>query len=57
VNLLAAPLSLPSPLIVDYGHDESGFGDTLQACAAHRFAAPLPIREAPISPPMSISPI
>jgi len=28
-------------LIVDYGHDASGFGDTLQAVAAHRFADPL----------------
>lgn len=33
-----APLAA---LIVDYGHDESGFGDTLQAVRAHRFADPL----------------
>jgi SAM-dependent MidA family methyltransferase len=25
-------------LIIDYGHDESGFGDTLQAVRGHRFA-------------------
>jgi NADH dehydrogenase [ubiquinone] 1 alpha subcomplex assembly factor 7 len=28
-------------LIIDYGHDESGFGDTLQAVRGHRFADPL----------------
>jgi NADH dehydrogenase [ubiquinone] 1 alpha subcomplex assembly factor 7 len=28
-------------LIVDYGHAESGFGDTLQAVCAHTFADPL----------------
>lgn len=28
-------------LIVDYGHAESGFGDTLQAVRAHKFADPL----------------
>jgi SAM-dependent MidA family methyltransferase len=28
-------------LIVDYGHAESGFGDTLQAVRAHTFADPL----------------
>lgn len=28
-------------LIVDYGHAESGFGDTLQAVRGHRFADPL----------------
>jgi SAM-dependent MidA family methyltransferase len=28
-------------LIVDYGHTESGFGDTLQAVRAHTFAHPL----------------
>ncbi len=28
-------------LIIDYGHAETGFGDTLQAVAAHRFAEPL----------------
>jgi NADH dehydrogenase [ubiquinone] 1 alpha subcomplex assembly factor 7 len=33
-----APLAT---LIIDYGHDESGFGDTLQAVRGHRFAAPL----------------
>ncbi len=27
-------------LILDYGHDEGGFGDTLQAVTAHRFAEP-----------------
>jgi SAM-dependent MidA family methyltransferase len=25
-------------LIIDYGHEESGFGDTLQAVRGHRFA-------------------
>ncbi len=33
-----APLAA---LIVDYGHEESGFGDTLQAVRGHRFADPL----------------
>ncbi|HEX6829990.1 MAG TPA: SAM-dependent methyltransferase [Methyloceanibacter sp.] len=33
-----APLAA---LIIDYGHDESGFGDTLQAVRGHRFAATL----------------
>jgi NADH dehydrogenase [ubiquinone] 1 alpha subcomplex assembly factor 7 len=28
-------------LIIDYGHAESGFGDTLQAVRGHRFADPL----------------
>jgi SAM-dependent MidA family methyltransferase len=28
-------------LIVDYGHEESGLGDTLQAVRGHRFADPL----------------
>jgi len=28
-------------LMIDYGHDESGFGDTLQAVRGHRFADPL----------------
>jgi NADH dehydrogenase [ubiquinone] 1 alpha subcomplex assembly factor 7 len=28
-------------LIIDYGHDESGYGDTLQAVRAHRYADPL----------------
>jgi NADH dehydrogenase [ubiquinone] 1 alpha subcomplex assembly factor 7 len=28
-------------LIIDYGHAESGFGDTLQAVRAHKFADPL----------------
>lgn len=28
-------------LIIDYGHAHSGFGDTLQAVRAHRFADPL----------------
>jgi NADH dehydrogenase [ubiquinone] 1 alpha subcomplex assembly factor 7 len=30
-----APLAA---LIIDYGHDESGYGDTLQAVRAHRYA-------------------
>jgi NADH dehydrogenase [ubiquinone] 1 alpha subcomplex assembly factor 7 len=33
-----APLSA---LLIDYGHAETGFGDTLQAVRAHRFADPL----------------
>jgi NADH dehydrogenase [ubiquinone] 1 alpha subcomplex assembly factor 7 len=33
-----APLAA---LIIDYGHAESGFGDTLQAVRAHRFTDPL----------------
>ena len=33
-----APLAV---LIIDYGHDETGFGDTLQAVRGHRFAATL----------------
>jgi NADH dehydrogenase [ubiquinone] 1 alpha subcomplex assembly factor 7 len=33
-----APLAA---LIIDYGHDETGFGDTLQAVRAHRYADPL----------------
>ena len=33
-----APLAA---LIIDYGHDETGFGDTLQAVRNHRFADPL----------------
>jgi SAM-dependent MidA family methyltransferase len=41
-----APLAA---LIIDYGHEETGFGDTLQAV---RF----PIRAQPTSPPMSTSP-
>jgi NADH dehydrogenase [ubiquinone] 1 alpha subcomplex assembly factor 7 len=28
-------------LIIDYGHDETGFGDTLQAMRGHRFAVTL----------------
>jgi len=28
-------------LVIDYGHAESGFGDTLQAVRGHRFADPL----------------
>jgi SAM-dependent MidA family methyltransferase len=28
-------------LIIDYGHEEQGFGDTLQAARGHRFADPL----------------
>jgi NADH dehydrogenase [ubiquinone] 1 alpha subcomplex assembly factor 7 len=28
-------------LLVDYGHDKPGFGDTLQAVSRHRFADPL----------------
>lgn len=30
-----------SGLFIDYGHQTSGFGDTLQAVAAHRYADPL----------------
>ena len=33
-----APLAV---LIIDYGHDQTGFGDTLQAARDHRFAATL----------------
>ncbi|MGB3022788.1 MAG: SAM-dependent methyltransferase [Methyloceanibacter sp.] len=33
-----APLAA---LIIDYGHEESGLGDTLQAVRGHRFADPL----------------
>jgi NADH dehydrogenase [ubiquinone] 1 alpha subcomplex assembly factor 7 len=33
-----APLAA---LFIDYGHEESGFGDTLQAVRGHRFADPL----------------
>jgi NADH dehydrogenase [ubiquinone] 1 alpha subcomplex assembly factor 7 len=33
-----APLAA---LIIDYGHDESGYGDTLQAVRAHHYADPL----------------
>jgi SAM-dependent MidA family methyltransferase len=33
-----APLAV---LIIDYGHDETGFGGTLQAVRGHRFAATL----------------
>ncbi len=33
-----APLAA---LFIDYGHDETGFGDTLQAVRGHRFADPL----------------
>ena len=33
-----APLAA---LIIDYGHAETGFGDTLQAVRGHRFADPL----------------
>jgi NADH dehydrogenase [ubiquinone] 1 alpha subcomplex assembly factor 7 len=36
-----AALAPLAALIVDYGHDESGFGDTLQAVRGHRFAATL----------------
>jgi NADH dehydrogenase [ubiquinone] 1 alpha subcomplex assembly factor 7 len=36
-----AALAPLATLIVDYGHDESGFGDTLQAVRGHRFAAAL----------------
>lgn len=35
---LGAPLAA---LIIDYGHFESGFGDTLQAVRAHRYLDPL----------------
>jgi NADH dehydrogenase [ubiquinone] 1 alpha subcomplex assembly factor 7 len=33
-----AALAPLAALIVDYGHEESGFGDTLQAVRGHRFA-------------------
>jgi len=33
-----APLAA---LIIDYGHEETGFGDTLQAVSGHRYADPL----------------
>jgi SAM-dependent MidA family methyltransferase len=36
-----AALAPLAALIIDYGHDETGFGDTLQAVRGHRFAAPL----------------
>ena len=36
-----ATLAPLAALIIDYGHDEAGFGDTLQAVCNHRFAAPL----------------
>lgn len=34
---LGAPIA---GLFIDYGHDKPGFGDTLQAVSAHRYAAP-----------------
>ena len=38
-SLAAAPSDAPlAALIIDYGHEESGFGDTLQAVRGHRFA-------------------
>jgi NADH dehydrogenase [ubiquinone] 1 alpha subcomplex assembly factor 7 len=40
VRAVQAPIAA---LILDYGHDESGFGDTLQAVTAHRFAEPLAV--------------
>ncbi len=36
-----AALAPLAALIIDYGHDESGFGDTLQAVRSHRFAVTL----------------
>jgi NADH dehydrogenase [ubiquinone] 1 alpha subcomplex assembly factor 7 len=36
-----AALAPLAALIIDYGHDESGFGDTLQAVRGHRFAVTL----------------
>ncbi|HSA67155.1 MAG TPA: SAM-dependent methyltransferase, partial [Methyloceanibacter sp.] len=36
-----AALAPLAALIIDYGHDQSGFGDTLQAVRGHRFAATL----------------
>ena len=36
-----AALAPLAALIIDYGHDEAGFGDTLQAVRGHRFAATL----------------
>ena len=37
-RLAAAP---GAAVLIDYGHGASGFGETLQAVRAHRFAAPL----------------
>ncbi len=37
-RVLAAPLAA---LFIDYGHEETGSGDTLQAVAAHNYADPL----------------
>jgi NADH dehydrogenase [ubiquinone] 1 alpha subcomplex assembly factor 7 len=36
-----AALAPLAALIIDYGHDQTGFGDTLQAARDHRFAATL----------------
>lgn len=36
-----APDAPLAALIIDYGHDETGFGDTLQAVRAHRYADPI----------------
>ncbi len=40
LSVLASSAPLAA-LFIDYGHDETGFGDTLQAVAGHRFADPL----------------
>lgn len=43
-DLVAAVKKLGAPvagLLIDYGHTRSGFGDTLQAIDAHRYADPL----------------
>src|SRR5205085_501095 len=43
VSLLARRIAQHggAALIIDYGHAESGFGDTLQAVRGHKFADPL----------------
>jgi NADH dehydrogenase [ubiquinone] 1 alpha subcomplex assembly factor 7 len=41
VSALAARAAPVAALFIDYGHDETGLGDTLQAVRAHRFADPL----------------
>jgi NADH dehydrogenase [ubiquinone] 1 alpha subcomplex assembly factor 7 len=40
LSVLASRAPLAA-LFIDYGHDETSFGDTLQAVAGHRFADPL----------------
>jgi SAM-dependent MidA family methyltransferase len=43
VSLLARRIAKHggAALVIDYGHAESGFGDTLQAVRAHKFVSPL----------------